>query len=252
MLLQRILQNLVSNAIRYTAPAACWWRAAARGARLPHRGDRHRLRHRRRPSTSLVFEEFFRGGARGARAREPGLGLGLSIVRRMALGPRSPLDLASRAGHGTRMALTVPVSLTPPDARGDRSAPVATRLTGARVLVVENDAGTADALQRLLRTWDAEVATFRDLAGVEAALRAGGLEPDLLDPRLPSRQRRLRPRRRRAPPGRAHRRRLPVIVTTADHAPEIEAQAAAPRARELVHKPIRPAQLRALLTYLLA
>ncbi|GJD44586.1 Sensor histidine kinase RcsC [Methylobacterium cerastii] len=255
LLLRRILQNLLSNAIRYTASGgvALVARRRAGAVRIDVMdsgcgiaADEH----------ALVFDEFYRGSAAagdsgGAEADGPGLGLGLSIVRRMALALDHPLALASRPGHGTRVSLTVPESDAPAGAEAEtRRLPVATPLSGARVVVVENDAATADALTRLLQTWDAEVATFRDLAGVNAALRAGGLEPDILildyhlddgacglDVAVALKAGRTAP--------------LPVIVTTADHAPEIAAEAARLGA-ELMHKPIKPAQLRALLTYLLA
>ncbi len=126
----------------------------------------------------LVFDEFFRGGTRTGASDEPGLGLGLSIVRRMALALDHPLTLRSRPGHGTRVALALPVSAVP--AAAAPPAPVATRLSGAHVLVVENDASTADALARLLQNWDARVSTFRDLAGVRAAIEAGAAPPDIL------------------------------------------------------------------------
>jgi signal transduction histidine kinase len=247
MLLQRILQNLVSNAIRYTRQGGVL-------VAVRRRGDACRIEVLDTgcgiapAEQDLVFEEFFRGGAEGE-GGEPGLGLGLSIVRRMAQALGHPLALASRVGRGTRMTLTVPVSPTPPE-RAVPAVPVTTRLTGARVLVVENDPPTADALERLLRAWDAEVSVHRDLAGVEAACGAGLGLPDLLilDYHLDNGAcgldvaTRLRARTGSRPP---------VIVTTADHSPEIEAQVAA-LGGHLVHKPVRPAQLRALLTYLLA
>jgi signal transduction histidine kinase len=247
MLLQRILQNLVSNAIRYTRQGGVL-------VAIRHRGDACRIEvfdtgcGIAPAEQDLVFEEFFRGGAEGE-GGEPGLGLGLSIVRRMAQALDHPLALASRVGHGTRMALTVPVSLTPPE-RAVPATPVTTRLTGARVLVVENDPPTADALERLLRTWDAEVCVHRDLAGVQAALAAGMSLPDLLilDYHLDNGACGLDVATHLQ--ARAESR-LPVIVTTANHSPEIEAQVADLGA-QLVHKPVRPAQLRALLTYLLA
>ncbi|MCJ2037015.1 hybrid sensor histidine kinase/response regulator [Methylobacterium sp. J-068] len=247
MLLQRIVQNLVSNAIRYTRQGGVLVAARRRGGACrievldtgcgiaPAEHD-------------LVFEEFFRGGGEGE-GGEPGLGLGLSIVRRMAVALDHPLELASRVGRGTRMALTLPSSLTPPE-RTVPVAPVATRLTGARILVVENDPPTADALERLLRAWDAEVAVHRDRAGVEAALADGMEPPDLLvlDYHLDNGACGLDVA--------AHLQactglRRPVIVTTADHSPEIEAEVTALGA-QLIHKPVRPAQLRALLTYMLA
>ena len=147
------------------------------------------------------------------------------------------------------MGLTLPVSLTPPE-RAVAATPLATRLTGARVLVVENDPSTADALERLLRAWDAEVRIHRNLAGVEAALSAGMALPDLLvlDYHLDNGACGL------AVAAHLQARtgtRLPVIVTTANHGPQIAAEVAA-LGGHLVHKPVRPAQLRALLTYLLA
>ena len=255
LLLRRILQNLLSNAIRYTADGgvALLARRRAGAVRIDVldtgcgiAADEH----------ALVFDEFYRGRAEGVgparaagEADGPGLGLGLSIVRRMALALDHPLALASRPGHGTRVSLTVPTSDRPAAAEVV-PMPVATRLSGARVVIVENDAGAAEALARLLRTWDARVTAFRDRAGVAAALDAGGLDPDLLildyhlddgacglDVAATLRAGRTAP--------------LPVIVTTADHAPEIAAEAAR-RGAELVHKPIRPAQLRALLAYMLA
>ncbi|MBP1180364.1 hybrid sensor histidine kinase/response regulator [Methylobacterium sp. PvR107] len=247
LLLQRILQNLVSNAVRYTSAGGIVLAARRRagGVRVEVTDTGCGISAEER---DLVFEEFFRGGARTATGDEPGLGLGLSIVRRMAQALDHPLSLASRPGHGTRVALslllsTVPAAATPP-------APVATRLSGAHVLVVENDASTADALARLLQNWDARVSTFRDLAGVRAAVAAGAAPPDILvlDYHLDDGACGLDVaaylQDGRADP-------LPVIVTTADHTEDVEARVAATGA-ELVRKPIKPAQLRALLTYMLA
>jgi CheY-like chemotaxis protein len=257
LLLQRIVQNLVSNAIRYTRQGGVLVAVRRRGQAS---GEACRIGETCRiqvfdtgcgiaqAEQDLVFEEFFRGGAEGE-GGEPGLGLGLSIVRRMALALDHPLELASRAGRGTRMALTLPVSRTAPE-RAVTMSPVTTRLTGARVLVVENDPPTADALERLLRAWDAEVCVHRDLAGVEAALASGMTPPDLLvlDYHLDNGACGLGVATHLE--ARTGLRR-PVIVTTANHSPEIEAEVAALGA-QLVHKPVRPAQLRALLTYLLA
>jgi len=247
MLLQRIIQNLVSNAIRYTTTGGIVLAARRRadGIRIDVTDTGCGIAADER---DLVFEEFFRGGARTGTAEEPGLGLGLSIVRRMAQALDHPLTLASRPGHGTRVTLDLPLSLVP--AATAPPAPVATRLSGAHVLVVENDTSTADAMARLLQNWDARVSTFRDLASVHTAMEAGAVPPDilLLDYHLDDgacgldvaaylRGRSARP--------------LPAIVTTADHSGAIEARVAEAGA-ELVHKPIKPAQLRSLLTYMLA
>lgn len=252
VLLQRILQNLVANAIRYTDSGGVLLAARRRGGaiRIDVVDSGEGIAEAER---DLVFEEFYRGSHAGPTHRDdaaPGLGLGLSIVRRMAQALGHPLELVSRLGHGTRVSLGLkPAPAPTPDLSPPRLAPL-TRLTGARILVVENDPSTADALKRLLHNWDAQVLVYRDLAGVAAGRNAGDAPPDLLilDYHLDDGAcgldvadylRSLSP----AP--------LPVIVTTADHSPEIEMRAAEIGA-ELVHKPIKPAQLRSLLTYMLA
>ncbi|CAO4164788.1 ATP-binding response regulator [Methylorubrum populi] len=251
LLLQRILQNLVSNAIRYTESGGVLIAARRRGGAT---GKLCRIdvvdtgrgipEHER----GLVFEEFYRGG-HDSEEGGVGLGLGLSIVQRMASTLRHDIALYSRTGHGTSLSLTLPIAAQRPDAQVPL-APLATALTGARVLVIENDASTAEALQRLLRNWDAEVRVFRDLAGVVTALGTGMARPDVMviDYHLDNGACGLDVvdylRRNRGWV-------TPVILTTADHGADIAAQAQATGA-ELVHKPIKPAQLRSLLAYMLA
>ena len=247
ILLQRILQNLVSNAVRYTSAGglvlAARRRAGSVRVEVTDTGCGIAAEDQ-----DLVFDEFFRGGARTCAGEDPGLGLGLSIVRRMAQALDHPLTLASRPGRGTRVTLTLPLSAV--RAAAAPPAPVATRLSGAHVLVVENDASTADALARLLQNWDARVSTFRDLADVQAAIEAGAAPPDILvldyhlDDGACGLDVAAYVRALRAEP-------IPVIVTTADHSGAVEARVAAAGA-ELVHKPIKPAQLRSLLPYMLA
>ena len=251
VLLQRILQNLVSNAIRYTESGGVLIAARRRGGKG---GKLCRIEvidtgcgipeHER----ALVFEEFYRGG-RESDDGGVGLGLGLSIVQRTAATLGHGIALHSRSGHGTRLSLTLPIATQRPGAQVPL-APLATTLTGARVLVIENDASTAEALQRLLRNWDAEVQVFRDQAGVVAALGTGMMRPDVMviDYHLDNGACGLDVvdflRRDRGWV-------TPVILTTADHGADIAARAQATGA-ELVHKPIKPAQLRSLLAYMLA
>ncbi|MHB2211785.1 ATP-binding response regulator [Methylobacterium sp. CM6257] len=247
VLLQRILQNLVSNAVRYTSRGGLVLGARRRagGVRVEVVDTGCGIAAEER---DLVFDEFFRGGTRTAIGEEPGLGLGLSIVRRMAQALDHSLTLTSRPGHGTRVTLALPMSAVP--AATAPPAPVATRLSGAHVLVVENDASTADALARLLQNWDARVSTFRDFTDVRAAVEAGAAPPDILvlDYHLDDGACGLDVaayfQAGRAEP-------LPVIVTTADHTAAVEERVTAAGA-ELLRKPIKPAQLRSLLTYMLA
>ncbi|WP_419951325.1 hybrid sensor histidine kinase/response regulator [Methylobacterium sp.] len=246
ILLRRILQNLVSNAVRYTSRGGVLIAARRRDQACRIEiidtgcGIEESERH-------LVFEEFYRGGREGDEG-EPGLGLGLSIVQRMATALDHALTLNSRPGHGTRMSLTVPIGTSPIEPVAGPT-PIATRLTGARVLIVENDPATADALTRLLRNWDADVSAHRDLASVGECVSAGRPPPDvlILDYHLDNGACGLDVATYLRGVTRAD---LPAIVTTADHSAAIEADVARLGA-ELMHKPIKPAQLRALLTHLL-
>ncbi|MGU3539911.1 ATP-binding response regulator [Methylobacterium sp. A54F] len=247
VLLYRILQNLVSNAVRYTERGGILVAAQARGdaCRIAVIDTGRGIPEHER---ELVFDEFHRGAA-SPEDGEVGLGLGLSIVRRMAAALDHPLDLASRVGHGTRVSLTLPVLDGAPDAVSP-AAPVTTTLTGARVFVVENDPATAEALRRLLRNWDAEVHAFRSLAEMTASLDGGAAEPHLmivdyhLDHGLCGLDAVHHMRRVRGRP-------VPAIVATADYGPAIEGEVQA-LGCELMLKPIKPAQLRALLAYMLA
>jgi signal transduction histidine kinase len=248
VLLQRILQNLVSNAVRYTEAGGVLIGVRRRGTlcRIDVVDTGCGIPEEER---TLVFEEFFRGTGEGEDAGGPGLGLGLSIVQRMAGALGHTVRLHSRVGRGTRMTVELPLAETAPDAQA-HPAPVATTLTGARVLVIENDASTAEALERLLRGWDAEVESHRALSGVVESLRTGMRRPDvmIIDYHLSD--------------GACgldvvdHLRRerdwyTPVIVTTADYGVEVGRRVVEAQA-ELMHKPVKPAQLRALLAYLLA
>lgn len=247
-LMQRILQNLVSNAVRYTESGGVLIGVRRRGGlcRIDVVDSGRGIPEEER---DLVFEEFYRGTGDGEDAGGPGLGLGLSIVQRMASALGHPIQLHSRVGRGTRMSVEIPLAPSAPDAPA-HPVPVATTLTGARVLVIENDASTAEALERLLRGWDAEVESHRALSGVVDSLRAGMKRPDvmIIDYHLSDGAtgldvvEHLREARGWV---------TPVIVATADYSVEVGRRVAEAQA-ELMLKPVKPAQLRALLAYLLA
>ena len=196
----------------------------------------------------LVFDEFFRGRRSTCAAEEPGLGLGLSIVRRMAQALDHPLTLASRPGHGTRVTLALPVSAIP--AAGAPPAPVATRLrartswwwrtTPPRPTPWRASCRTGTPGSRPSGIWRACAPPWRRASRrrtswcsttIWTTAPAGSTWPPIC-------------RAGRTTP-------LPAIVTTADHTDDVEERVTAAGA-ELVRKPIKPAQLRSLLTYMLA
>ena len=258
VLLERILRNLVSNAIRYTDDGGVLLSCRLRGA-----GGTHRLLLQvwdsgigiAEAALPHVFEEFYQ--VHSQRPLEPhqrkGLGLGLSIVQRLAALMDAPLTVRSRVGHGTVFSLLVPLGREPrprePDVQAATKLPIGLTLQGRFIVVVEDEAAVRDGLVVLLQAWGADVVAFDSVEGVEAWLAsAAARRPDLLlvDYRLPGGRtgiEALVALRARWPGS-----RLPAIVVTgsslAGH--EDEAQT---HDYHLLIKPVLPNRLRAMIAF---
>jgi Na+/proline symporter/signal transduction histidine kinase/CheY-like chemotaxis protein len=241
-LLGRLLQNLVSNAIKYTPSGRVVVGCRRRGARL--RIDVCDTGIGIPPSRQrAVFKEFHRldQGARVAR----GVGLGLSIVERIARVLDCEVLLQSAPGRGSRFSVEVPraaIVAGQPAARMLR--PEAGSLAGTAVLCIDNERAILDGMQRLLGGWGCRVLTALDLAQALAALDASEAEPDglLVDYHLDGGNgvAAIAALRRRAG------RDVPAILITADRSAAVRDEARAVGAHVL-HKPIKPASLRALI-----
>ncbi len=252
-MLRRILQNIVSNAMRYTRAGGVLVGARRRGEMISIDvadtgcgipDDQH----------DAVFEEFHRltrlpdTDISGA-----GLGLGLSIVRRMAdtLGHR--ISFSSVEGRGTVFRLdvpTVPRVAAPAVAAAKVDRPRGYGLFGTKVLLVENDPGVLDAMLGLLSRWQCVV---RPAGSTDEAIRALGdtdWVPDVViaDQHLEGGDLGSQTIAEvRDYLGRG----VPALIITADTSPAL-AKTARAASIELMRKPVKPAELRALLAYLLA
>ncbi len=250
LMLRRILQNLMANAVQYTDRGGILLLARRRGDGVrievwdtgPGISDADR---------QTIFEEFQRGTA-ADRPTIGGFGLGLSIVRRMAEALGHPLGLCSRIGRGTRFSVTAERAPLPDVASASLGAPINARalgLSGARVVVIDNDPGVLEAMQALLRRWDCNVHATRSIAGLSGP-GAEGFQPDIIlaDYHLDDGRNGLEAvsfLRRRT--GSA----VPAVVITADRAPAV-ADAVRALNCELLLKPVKPAALRALMQHLLS
>src|SRR6185369_5366729 len=144
-LVARILQNLVSNAIKYTRPGG----RVLVGCR--RRGARVRLDiidtgiGFSRDQHQLLFAEFSRL-EQGARMAQ-GLGLGLSIVERLVAAMGLTLELESAEGKGSRFSLYLPLGKIqkPVPVAGTRAESTAS-LAGLRILCVDNERAVLDAM----------------------------------------------------------------------------------------------------------
>jgi signal transduction histidine kinase len=247
-MLQRILANLISNALRYTANGRVLVGARRCGGsiRIEVYDNGPGI-----PQDSLedIFLEFHQLG-NPERDRRKGLGLGLAIVKRLAGLLGHKIDVRSTVGRGSRFAITVPLSTERrPAARPASSVAMGADLLGARVLVLDDDISVLDAMRTLLEGWGCDVITTSSPQEAEAALASDSRLPDMLivDYRL-----------RRHASGietieRLHqlaRHRIPALVVTGDTAPD-RLREAQESGYPLLHKPVRPAQLRAVMRKLI-
>ena len=174
MQLERILRNLLENAIRFTS--------AGRVALSAHRAGADALITVRDTGSGIpkteharVFEEFYQLQNPG-RDRSKGLGLGLSIVRRLVdlLGYR--ISLQSAPGQGSSFTVTLAgAMIEPARSRREQPAAAAADVTGLRVLVIEDDAEARRAIELTLQGWRCAplVATDVDQAQDLVAKRDG-------------------------------------------------------------------------------
>ncbi len=253
LLVERILRNLVSNAIRYTEDGGVLVAARSRGDKVLLQVWDSGLGIREEEQ-ARIFEEFYQVPNTPAVAphQRKGLGLGLAIVKRLADLMEAPITLRSRAGHGTVFALELPAGTRPKpslSALASAGAPGLT-LQGRRIVVVEDEPAVRSGLEVLLQGWGAQVFSFdgmgESLVWAETADSAGS-RPDLLivDYRLES-------GRNGVEAILALRRhfgaQLPAIVVTGSTMSALDKEAQE-KDFHLLLKPVVPNKLRAMIAF---
>ncbi len=179
VLLERILRNLLSNALRYTERGGVLLGCRRRGGRMMFEvwdsgagipGDQQ---HR-------VFEEFYQIG-NPERSNKRGLGLGLSIVKRLSDLLGCKIELASRSGRGTVFRFSIALGMPPEPAPCARPAePPRGNIAGGMIVVIDDDASIVDGMTWLLSDWGAEVITSASGTDVIEKVYAAGRLPDLI------------------------------------------------------------------------
>lgn len=179
-LLGLIVQNLLANAIRYTCEGFVRLRARLSGETLWIEVTDTGVGV---PDAELkrIFEEFYQTPRAPGEGRE-GLGLGLSIVQRMAELLDCALDVRSTVGRGSSFAIEVPRALGAGDSMQRRAPaePAAVQLCGALVVVVDDDAAVADATAMLLSSTGLDVVVAGNSEQAASELRAYDKPPSLL------------------------------------------------------------------------
>ena len=185
LLVERVLRNLVSNAIRYTHDGT-----VLVGCR--QRGDSVLLQvwdsgpGIAPEQQAMIFEEFYQ--VPGSNAAQPhqrkGLGLGLAIVKRLAGLMNAPLRLASAPGRGSVFSLALPtgkaVALQVASRRD--KGPLELTLGGRQIVIVEDEPVVRSSLEVLLQGWGASIESFDSVAA--SAAWAQGSPPGQPAPHL--------------------------------------------------------------------
>lgn len=244
-LLERVLRNLISNAIRYTVQGS-----VLIGCRYANR-DSVRIEIRDsgigipQDKQEEIFKEFTQLN-NPERDRSKGLGLGLAIVRRLADLLAAPLALKSRPGQGTTFSIDIP--------RGDAAAvalPVATLsdtvvdLNQSFILVIDDERAIRTGMTQILEQWGCTVLSAGSESEALSLLDREGILPDAIIADY-----RLRDNRTGAD-AITHIQQmldvtLPALIITGDTSPQRLKEANA-SGYDLLHKPVQLDALKAWL-----
>lgn len=245
-LLRRILQNFLSNAVRYTGSGRIMMVATATPAGIriavTDTGPGIAL-----ADQAVIFEEFRRLPGSPEQV-DRGIGLGLAIVQRAATTLGVPIDLESAPGNGSCFAVTVPAATGQGDAASGVNTNRSAGVGNATVLVIDNEPAILAGMQAVLEGWGCQVMTATDAAAAldvaqqqpidmllaDYHLSDGATGDDVVNDV-------------RAACGRC----IPAAILTADRTPELKESLSA-AGLSVLNKPIKPAQLRALMGRMLA
>ncbi|WP_343313566.1 PAS domain-containing hybrid sensor histidine kinase/response regulator [Brucella sp. BE17] len=245
-MLRRLIQNLVSNSIKYSRNGGILLGVRRRGDHIDLQVidtgigiPKNKLK--------LVFREFTRLDE-GIREAE-GLGLGLSIVDRIARLLSFPLSVASVPGKGTSFTLSMTPSfetVATEKLTNRRGLQPALELTGLDVLCIDNDANILTGMQTLLSGWGCHVATLQNGAALKHFCASRTTPPDVIiaDYHLVHENGLDMVGFAREHFG----SEIPAILLTADRSKEVRLRATE-EGITLLNKPLRPAALRSLLSH---
>jgi two-component system, sensor histidine kinase len=247
VLLERILRNLLANAVRYTDHGRVLVGCRRRGATIsiqvldtgpgipPNQIDR-------------VFQEYYQLG-NPERDRTKGLGLGLAIVRRLVDLLGCEMTLRSRVGRGSCFEVSVPIAVGEIQASNRGLEMTSGALAHGFIVVIDDELAIRNAMSALLKGWGHETVVVGSGDEAIRQLSICAQRPDLIicDYRLRDSENgialieRLRSEYNEA---------IPAMLITGDTAPDRLAEAKA-SSLLLLHKPVSNGKLRAAIINLI-
>jgi len=242
-LLYRILQNFVSNAIRYTVSG---------GILIGTQRRKDKLRVSvwdtgigiKEENQEKIFTEFKQLSDPLSESIDSGIGLGLSISERLSHILEHPIELNSHHGKGSAFHLLINCSVNQISETTNESKPMApaqSLLSGTKVLCVDNERQIIEAMGLLLNRWGCNVVTTQNENQIDNIISTEFI-PDILivDYQLDQGKTGLQfVDKVRQKTG----NNIPAIFVTADHSDKVE-QEIVSNGHKLLYKPLKPAILR--------
>ena len=239
--IRRIIQNFVSNALRYTAKGRIVvgvLRSASQPQHIrigvwdtgPGIAEEQRIK---------LFQEFERCGHTSPWG-EQGLGLGLAIVQRMTSLLNYPVHVYSELMHGSCFMIEVPVV----DAPKVSATPVPIQPlqhNAYKILCLDNDETILEGMETLLKKWGHQIYKAREPEDAQAILEKENIQVWMIDQHLNHDQRGLDFIKQYRPEN------TPVALITADSDPDLPQQLKDLNIM-LLRKPLKPASMRAWLS----
>jgi signal transduction histidine kinase/ActR/RegA family two-component response regulator len=248
VLLERIMRNLVANAVRYTdrGRVILGARRSAEAVRIEiwdsGRGipqDKHRE----------IFQEF-RQLENPERDRRKGLGLGLAIVERLVKLLDHSLELRSHLGKGSVFAVSMPRGRREEFVPGEADGQIVVDrdVANSLILVVDDEPDVRDSMLALLGKWRCEVVAAESCTEMLAKLVSIRRMPDLIvsDYRLQNEENGIDVVARLREEFNAQ---VPALLITGDTGME-QLREAEESGLHVLHKPLNPSRLRALIANL--
>lgn len=175
VLFGRIIRNFIDNAIKYTEHGSITLSEVVvdntlsisitdTGMGIPtHEQDK-------------IFNEYHQIGNQ-RRNRNEGIGLGLSIVKRMADLLKHEISMSSELGQGSVFTVTVPITTSVLDEEPTETLDVKA-IYGTRVLVIDDEVDILTAMTGVLEEWDCEVTTAENCK--QAIVQIEKIQPDII------------------------------------------------------------------------
>jgi signal transduction histidine kinase/CheY-like chemotaxis protein len=247
-LLERILGNFMSNAIRYTDKGSVLIGCRKRGNKVSIEvwdtgcgiSD---------DQMSLIYEDFYQVENK-ERDRGKGLGLGLALAKRLADSLEHTIDSKSRLGSGSYFSVNVDLAENKAEINNDEILMNIMNLSGINILLVEDDIDVLKATKQLLESWGCKVKTARNKDEVMNLIDEDPYtNPDIIlaDNRLPGDasgidityliQEKLQTS-------------IPCVIMTGD-VERSHVQSIIDQGFPVLLKPIQPAKFRAMLSHLI-